>query len=125
MAVDSFGPVETDPLVLREVPIPEPGAGDIRLRIQACGVCRTDLHVVEGELDPKRAGIVPGHHHERVLRSVANLTRADVGEFLEMELQEPFHVDVNVFPLEDADLALRKVKSSAFQGSAVLAVAGD
>lgn len=331
MAVESFGPVETDPLVLRDAPLPEPGAGEIRLRIQACGVCRTDLHVVEGELEPKRAGVVPGHqvigrvdalgpgatefrvgdragacwlwrtcgtcgyclsgrenlceqarftglhrdggyadamilpashaiplpesldpmraapllcagvigyrslkacgvgpgetlglfgfgasahltlqaaqrrdcpvyvftrdeehrkqalglgarwagtleetppvllhaaitfapsggvvaralsrlrrggsvainavhmddippipyaalYHERVLRSVANLTRADVREFLDLEVQEPFRVAVNVFPLEDANLALRKVKTSAFQGSAVLAVAGD
>lgn len=54
-------PIESAPLMLRELPLPEPGAGEIRVRVQACGICRTDLHVVEGELPPKREQIVPGH----------------------------------------------------------------
>lgn len=53
--------VETDPLQLRELPVPEPGAHEVLVRISACGICRTDLHVVEGELPPKKAGIIPGH----------------------------------------------------------------
>jgi propanol-preferring alcohol dehydrogenase len=40
-------------------PVPEPG--DVRVRIEACGICRTDLHVVEGELPPQRDRVVPGH----------------------------------------------------------------
>jgi propanol-preferring alcohol dehydrogenase len=42
-------------------PDPEPGAGEVRLRVKACGVCRTDLHVVDGELAPVRPEVVPGH----------------------------------------------------------------
>jgi propanol-preferring alcohol dehydrogenase len=53
--------IETAPLELREEPIPEPGAGEIRVRISACGVCRTDLHVAEGDLPPQRSAVVPGH----------------------------------------------------------------
>jgi propanol-preferring alcohol dehydrogenase len=49
------------PLVGEERPDPLPGAGEIRLRVEACGVCRTDLHVVDGELDDPRVPIVPGH----------------------------------------------------------------
>jgi propanol-preferring alcohol dehydrogenase len=40
---------------------PEPGPSEIRLKVCACGVCRTDLHVVDGELEPKRSPITPGH----------------------------------------------------------------
>lgn len=49
------------PLVLRDLPDPEPGPGEIRVRVAACGVCRTDLHVVDGELPDVRTPIVPGH----------------------------------------------------------------
>ena len=40
---------------------PEPGQGEIRLRVRACGVCRTDLHIVDGELAPRRPTVIPGH----------------------------------------------------------------
>lgn len=49
------------PLVLEQRPSPEPGPGELRLRVEACGVCRTDLHVVDGELEHPRLPIVPGH----------------------------------------------------------------
>jgi propanol-preferring alcohol dehydrogenase len=49
------------PLVLEEVPAPVPGPGEARIRVRACAVCRTDLHVVDGELEPKRAPLIPGH----------------------------------------------------------------
>jgi len=54
-------PVETEPLELRDVPLPEPGEDEVLVRVNACGICRTDLHVVEGELPPKRPNIIPGH----------------------------------------------------------------
>jgi propanol-preferring alcohol dehydrogenase len=50
-----------EPLRAAELPIPEPGAGQVRLRVHACGVCRTDLHVVDGELAEPRLPLVPGH----------------------------------------------------------------
>jgi propanol-preferring alcohol dehydrogenase len=49
------------PLVMEERPLPAPGPGDLLLRIEACGVCRTDLHVVDGELTQARLPIIPGH----------------------------------------------------------------
>ena len=49
------------PLVLRDVPTPHPGPGQVLVNVEACGVCRTDLHVVDGELPAQRAGLVPGH----------------------------------------------------------------
>ncbi|HWL68258.1 MAG TPA: zinc-dependent alcohol dehydrogenase family protein [Geminicoccus sp.] len=49
------------PLVLEERPDPLPGPGEIRVRVEACAVCRTDLHVVDGELPDPRLPIVPGH----------------------------------------------------------------
>jgi propanol-preferring alcohol dehydrogenase len=49
------------PLVMRERPVPAPGAGEILVEVAACGVCRTDLHVVDGELPDPKLPIVPGH----------------------------------------------------------------
>ena len=49
------------PLALRELPDRHPGPGEIRLKIVACGVCRTDLHVVDGELPDPKLPIIPGH----------------------------------------------------------------
>ena len=48
-------------LVLEERPVPEPGPGAVLIRVRACGVCRTDLHVVDGELPQCRYPVVPGH----------------------------------------------------------------
>jgi len=49
------------PLELRELPVPEPGPGELLLAVGACGVCRTDLHLVDGELPAPRFPVVPGH----------------------------------------------------------------
>ncbi|MFQ5407562.1 MAG: zinc-dependent alcohol dehydrogenase family protein [Anaerolineales bacterium] len=54
-------PVETSPLVTTKLSLPEPGAGQIRVRVKACGVCHTDRHVVEGELPHPRLPVTPGH----------------------------------------------------------------
>jgi alcohol dehydrogenase, propanol-preferring len=55
------GPVAGRPLRRRELPDPHPGAGEVRVAVTACGVCRTDLHLAEGDLPPRRPGVVPGH----------------------------------------------------------------
>lgn len=49
------------PLVPRELPIPEPGPGQVLLRVRACGVCRTDLHIVDGELPNPKLPLILGH----------------------------------------------------------------
>src|SRR6185312_4118209 len=48
-------------LSMEEVPIPEPGSGESLLRVLACGVCRTDLHIVEGDLPSKLSPLILGH----------------------------------------------------------------
>jgi propanol-preferring alcohol dehydrogenase len=53
--------VETRPLELADLPVPEPSANEVLIRVRACGVCRTDLHVVEGELPPRKLPVTPGH----------------------------------------------------------------
>lgn len=55
------GPVDGGPLRLVERPDPVPGPGELAVRVLACGVCRTDLHVTEGDLPVHRAHVVPGH----------------------------------------------------------------
>ncbi len=50
-----------EPLRLTELPDPEPGPGQVLVRVRACGVCRTDLHIVDGELEHPRLPLVPGH----------------------------------------------------------------
>jgi len=60
--VDKPGAVdEGSPLVLRERAAPEPAGGEVLLRVLACGVCHTDLHLAEGDLPPRRRGVTPGH----------------------------------------------------------------
>ena len=69
------------PLVLRERPIPVPGQGELLLTVVACGVCRTDLHVVDGDLTEPRLPIVPGHEIVgRVVAIGAGVTGFDVGQ---------------------------------------------
>lgn len=53
--------VESNPLEVADVPTPEPRPGELLIRVEVCGVCRTDLHVIEGELPPKQSPIIPGH----------------------------------------------------------------
>ncbi|MGY2744054.1 zinc-dependent alcohol dehydrogenase family protein [Pseudarthrobacter sp. O4] len=55
------GPIRSGPLVAGECPDPRPRPGEVLLRVRVCGVCRTDLHLAEGELEPKHAGTIPGH----------------------------------------------------------------
>ena len=53
--------VETNPLEFTDVPDPVPQGDQVLVRVAACGVCRTDLHVVEGELPPRKSPVIPGH----------------------------------------------------------------
>jgi propanol-preferring alcohol dehydrogenase len=53
--------IETNPLEFVEVARPEPGDGEVLVRVRACGVCRTDLHVIEGELPPRKSPVIPWH----------------------------------------------------------------
>lgn len=78
--VDSPGPAASRPLREVERPVPEPGPGQIRVTVQACGVCRTDLHLAEGDLAPKHRHVVPGHEVVGVVdRRGPGAERFDVG----------------------------------------------
>ena len=55
------GPMKSGPLVAAECPDPRAGPGEVLVRVRACGVCRTDLHLAEGDLAPRRPGVIPGH----------------------------------------------------------------
>jgi propanol-preferring alcohol dehydrogenase len=61
MLLRSQAPIATAPLVSGELALPDPGPGELRVRVRACATCRTDLHVIEGDLPPRRLPLVPGH----------------------------------------------------------------
>jgi len=60
-----------EPLRLRELAMPTPAAGQVRIRVSACAVCRTDLHIVDGELPRPKLPLVPGHEIVGVVDEVA------------------------------------------------------
>lgn len=70
------------PLLVEERrPDPRPGPGEIRLRVRACGVCRTDLHVIDGDLPPRRRPIIPGHEVVGVVDAVGpQVTGVRIGD---------------------------------------------
>jgi propanol-preferring alcohol dehydrogenase len=55
------GPIASRPLAIEELPKPKAAASQVLLKVRACGVCRTDLHIVEGELAPLHQRVIPGH----------------------------------------------------------------
>jgi alcohol dehydrogenase, propanol-preferring len=61
MVLSETASIDSSPLALREVPDPNPGLGEVRVRVRCCALCRTDLHVIEGDLPPHKRPIIPGH----------------------------------------------------------------
>ncbi len=81
MTVNIRGPIEAHPLTPVDIARPVPAAGEILVRVKTCGVCRTDLHVAEGDLPLHREHVVPGHEVIGVIDSVgAGSKRFHVGE---------------------------------------------
>lgn len=81
MVLDRQAPIQTSPLTLRDAPEPEPGPGEVGIRVRACGLCRTDLHVIEGDLPAKRLPLIPGHQVVGVVDRVgAGAKRFRVGD---------------------------------------------
>lgn len=77
----SIAPIETNPLEIAEVAAPQPGDGQILIKVSACGVCRTDLHVIEGELPERHLPIIPGHQIiGQIEQPGANVTRFKIGD---------------------------------------------
>ena len=76
MQLAAPAPVAEAPLKLVELPVPQAGPGEVLLKVRACGVCRTDLHILEGELPPHRSPVVPGH--QIVAGSIGSNTSASM-----------------------------------------------
>src|SRR5947209_7956226 len=76
------GPIENSPLVYTDVAAPAgPRDDEVLVRVRACGVCRTDLHVIEAELPPLKSPVIPGHQVVGVVeRTGANVTRLTIGD---------------------------------------------
>jgi propanol-preferring alcohol dehydrogenase len=73
--------VETNPLEFTDVPDPVPQGDQVLVRVAACGVCRTDLHVVEGELPPRKSPVIPGHQAVgRIEKAGAAAKRFRIGD---------------------------------------------
>ncbi len=68
-------PIESNPLQFGDVPRPEPGEGEVLIRVHMCGVCRTDLHVIEGELAPRKSPVIPGHQVVGVVEQLGSGAR--------------------------------------------------
>jgi alcohol dehydrogenase, propanol-preferring len=67
--------IEESPLQYAEFAEPKPGRGEVLVRVQVCGVCRTDLHVIEGELPQKKSPVIPGHQVVGVVQQVGEGAR--------------------------------------------------
>ena len=137
-------------LRLADVPSPVPNSHQVLIQVHTCGICRTDLHIVDGELTNSKLPLIPGHQivgtvvktgeqvtnfrvgervgvpwlvwRERILRSVANLTRQDGEEFLALAPHIPIHTEVEAFPLTAANEALDALRSGKIKGAAVLII---
>jgi propanol-preferring alcohol dehydrogenase len=80
MQFSSASLIESNPLAWTEQPEPVPGTGDVRLKVHVCAICRTDLHVIEGDLPPEKRPIIPGHQIVGVIDTLGPAcTRLRVG----------------------------------------------
>ena len=79
--VEHTAPADQHPLQLVDRPVPVPGPRQVRVRVSACGVCRTDLHLAEGDLAPKHQAVVPGHEVVGVVDRLGSAAgRFEVGD---------------------------------------------
>jgi alcohol dehydrogenase, propanol-preferring len=70
MLLEQIVPVDRAPLKMVDLPVPEPRQGEIRIKVRCCAICRTDLHVIEGDLPQQKLPIVPGHQIVGVVDSL-------------------------------------------------------
>jgi propanol-preferring alcohol dehydrogenase len=81
MTLSQPAPVNTFPLQLTESILPTPKAGQVRLRISVCGVCHTDLHLVEGEIQPPKYPVTPGHQVVGIIDALgSSVTDFEIGD---------------------------------------------
>src|SRR5690242_6576450 len=70
MVLGHTGDLSANPLRLHDIPMPEPGPGEVLVEVSVCAICRTDLHVIEGDLDRPKLPLVPGHQAVGMIRQV-------------------------------------------------------
>ena len=75
MVLKRTGPVVDAPLQLQDMLVPQPGPGEVLVRISVCGICRTDLHVIEGELDRPKLPLIPGHQAVGIIEQTGHGVR--------------------------------------------------
>jgi len=80
MVLHGQAPIEHEPLRAEDRALPTPAADELLIRVRACGVCRTDLHLIEGDLPPHRAPIVPGHQVVGVVETAPSGAAFAVGD---------------------------------------------
>ena len=81
MVLNQIAPIESSPLAWSRVDDPHPGPGQVRLAVRCCAICRTDLHVIEGELPRQKLPIIPGHQIVGVVDSLGpGCSRLRVGQ---------------------------------------------
>lgn len=81
MVLEQIARGAAEPLVWRQVALPAPGPGEVRLHVRCCGVCRTDLHVIDGDLPPQKLPLIPGHQVVGVVDALgAGCTRLRPGQ---------------------------------------------
>jgi propanol-preferring alcohol dehydrogenase len=81
MVLGNIGDVADDPLVVQDVQVPEPGPGEVLVDVSVCGICRTDLHVIEGELERPKLPLIPGHQAVGIISRVGSgVTTRRAGE---------------------------------------------
>lgn len=88
MVLRAPAPAEAGPLTLEDLPVPEPGPGEVRVKVRYCGVCRTDLHIVEGDLVPLRLPLVPGHQVVGVVDAVGGVDGSGAGDAAGTEVED-------------------------------------
>jgi propanol-preferring alcohol dehydrogenase len=72
MVLRHTGDLAADPLRLHDIPIPQPGPGEVLVEVSVCALCRTDLHVIEGELDRPKLPLIPGHQAVGVIKQIGS-----------------------------------------------------
>ncbi|MBE0480676.1 MAG: zinc-dependent alcohol dehydrogenase family protein [Dehalococcoidia bacterium] len=81
MVLQRTQPIQGDPLIMIELDDPRPKPGEVRIKVAACGICHTDLHVIEGELPAKKLPLIPGHQIVGSVDAVgAGVTRFSPGD---------------------------------------------
>ena len=79
--LDRQANIDTRPMRLADVPVPQPGDGEVRVRVKANALCRTDLHVIEGDLSPHRLPLTPGHQVAGLVDALGwGVTRFNMGD---------------------------------------------